>query len=69
MKVIVKPNSKSNKILGFDKDKDTLKVAIAKPAQNNKANLELVKFLSKHFKAKVRITRGLTSKEKHIRIG
>ena len=64
MRVTVKPNAKRNEIL--DETSDHIKVAIAAPADKNKANKELIKFLSKHFKKKVRIKSGLTNKEKII---
>ncbi|HIH13926.1 MAG TPA: DUF167 domain-containing protein [Nanoarchaeota archaeon] len=35
---------------------------------NNRANIELIKFLSKKFVAEVRIVRGLKSKNKIIKI-
>ncbi len=65
-KVIVKPNSKENKILGIDKQKKAIKIAIKAKAEKNKANLELIKFLSKKLKRKVRIKSGFTSKEKVV---
>ena len=67
-RVLVKPNSKENKILGIDKNKKAIKISIKAPADKNKANLELIKFLSKKLKRKVRIKSGLTSKEKVISI-
>ncbi len=66
LKIIVKPNSSSNEILGFDSEKQALKISIAAPADKNKANLELIKFLSKLLKKKVRIKTGLKSKEKIV---
>ena len=41
-----------------------MKVAVAEPAEDNKANIELIKFLSKQLGKKIRILRGLKSKEK-----
>ena len=41
-----------------------LTVAVAAPADKGKANLELVKFLSKELKRQVRIKSGVTKKEK-----
>lgn len=67
-KVIVKPNSKKTEILGVDKQKKAVKIAVNAPADKNKANLELIKFLSKKLKKKVRIKTGLNSKEKIITI-
>ncbi|MBW2969021.1 DUF167 domain-containing protein, partial [Candidatus Woesearchaeota archaeon] len=60
--------SKKNEIVGFNKEKKALIIAVKSPADKNKANLELIKFLSKQLKHKVRIKSGLTSKEKIISI-
>ena len=62
--VRVKANSSQTKILSFDED--VLVVAIKAPADKNKANTELVKFLSKELGSPVRIKSGLTSKEKKV---
>lgn len=66
LKIIVKPSSNKTEILGFDSEKQALKVSIAAPADKNKANIELIKFLSKLLKKRVRIKSGLASKEKII---
>mgnify|MGYP005624983845 CR=1 FL=1 len=60
-KVIAKPNAKKTEILS--QDNNTLKIAIAAPPQKNKANIALIKFLSKKF-GKVRLVSGLKSKNK-----
>jgi len=61
----VKPNSTSNEVLGVDED-GLLKVNIKAPAQNGKANKELIKLLSKHFKKRVEIVSGVKSRVKKI---
>lgn len=66
LKIIVKPNSQSSEVIGFDSEKQALKVSISAPADKNKANIELIKFLSKSLKRKVRIKSGLKSKEKIV---
>ncbi len=43
-------------------------VAIAAPPEDNKANLELVKFLSRKLKKQVRIASGFGSKTKILEI-
>ena len=63
-KVIVKPNATKNQILGYDKERKAYKLTIKAQPQNNKANIELIKFLSKLLKKKVKIIRGLKSREK-----
>lgn len=66
LKILVKPNSSSNEIIGFDSEKQALKVSIKAPADKNKANIEVIKFFSKLLKKRVRIKSGLASKEKVI---
>ena len=68
LKIIVKPNSNKTEIIGFNKEKKTLKVNVAVPAEKNKANLEIIKFFSKLLKKKVIIKKGLKSKEKILEI-
>ena len=67
-KVIVRPNAKKNEISIFDKEKHAYRISIKAPAEHNKANIELIKFLSKELKKKVQIIRGFHSKEKIIKI-
>ena len=67
-KVIVKPNSKENKIEYFYKEKNAYRISIKAKPEDNKANVEVIKFLSKLLKKKVRIVSGLKSKEKIIEI-
>ncbi|HLC61956.1 MAG TPA: DUF167 domain-containing protein [Candidatus Nanoarchaeia archaeon] len=67
-KVIVKPNSKENKIIEFNNESNTYKIQIKAKPEDNKANIELIKFLSKELKKKVRITSGFKSKEKIVEI-
>ena len=67
-KVIVKPNSRENKIIEFNKDSNTYKIQIKAKPEDNKANIELIKFLSKSLKKKVRIFSGLKSREKIVEI-
>ncbi|MBI2654550.1 DUF167 domain-containing protein [Candidatus Woesearchaeota archaeon] len=67
-KIIVKPNSKENKVEEYDKDKNAYRISIKARAEDNKANIEIVKFLSKTLKKRVRIVSGLKSKEKVIEV-
>ena len=66
IKVIVKSNSKENKIEGFDKDRNAYRISIKARPENNKANIETIKFLSKLLKKKIRIVSGLKSREKIV---
>lgn len=68
LNVVVKPNSKKTVIIGYDESKKAVKIAIAAPAEDNKANIELIKFVSKLLKRKVKIKTGLTSREKLLAI-
>ena len=67
-KIIVKANSSKNEVLGFDKDKAAYRVAIKEKAENNKANVEIIKFFKKELKKDVKIVKGLRSKEKVIKV-
>lgn len=59
--VHVKPGAKKTEILSKG---DTWEVAVAAPADKDKANKELVRFLSKTLKKKVRIKSGQKSRDK-----
>ena len=67
-KVIVKPNSKENKLEYFDKGGNAYRISIRAKPEDNKANIEIIKFLSKLLKKKVKIISGLKSREKIIEI-
>ena len=67
LNIKVQPNSSKQQIQ-TDIDGKIQKVFLKKPAKDNKANIELEKFLSKHFKAKAKIIRGHTSKNKTVEI-
>ncbi|MFH2028308.1 MAG: DUF167 domain-containing protein [Nanoarchaeota archaeon] len=66
--IIVKANSSRNEILGYDKEKGAYRVSIKAKAEDNKANIGIIKFFSKLLKKRVKIIRGLKSKEKVIRV-
>lgn len=67
-KIIAMPNSKENKIEGFDKERNAYRVRVKARPEGNKANIEIVKFLSKLLKKKVKISSGLNSREKIIEV-
>ncbi|MBI2208302.1 YggU family protein [Candidatus Woesearchaeota archaeon] len=67
-RVIIKPNSSKNEIISFDKDKKAYKVNIKEKAEDNKANKELLRFLSKYLGKRVKIKSGLKSREKLIEV-
>jgi len=65
-KVIVKPNSPENKLMGYDDVREAYVVWVkAKPA-DGEANKEVEKFLSKKLKKKVKIVSGFKSRIKFI---
>lgn len=45
------------------------KVYLKKPAEDNKANIELLKLLKKHFKLDVKIVKGFKNRSKIIVVG
>ena len=63
IKVKVKPGSKIQEI---KKEEDKYIIKLKSHAEDNKANLELVKMLKKYFKKNVKIKSGFTSKNKII---
>ena len=64
----VKPNSRKTEILSVGPGEKIVHLAVAAPPEDNKANVEIVRFLSKELKQKVRIKSGLTSKRKVVEI-
>jgi len=66
IKLQVKPNARRTEIL--EEREGFLRVAVKAPPVEGKANLELLKFLKKHFKSEVRLVSGRTSKRKLISV-
>jgi uncharacterized protein (TIGR00251 family) len=70
LKVYLQPKSSKNEIVG--PYRDGIKVRIAAPPVEGKANEALIRFLAKEFKisaSSVEILKGHHSREKMIRIG
>jgi len=66
IKIKVKPNCKEQNV---EKKEDYYIVKLKSPAENNKANIELLKILKKYFKCKeVKIKSGFSSRNKIIEI-
>ena len=65
-KAVVKPKSRKNEIVSYNTNKNAYIVDIKEKAEDNKANIELVRFLSKELGRKVKIKSGLRSKLKII---
>ena len=66
LKIIVRPNSPKNRIIGWNKEKQALKVNIKALPEKGKANVEIIKFFSRLAKKQVKIVSGKTSKTKII---
>ncbi len=63
-KILVKTNAEENKISGYDAEKNVWKIEVCAVPEKNKANIGIIKFLTKQFGRRVRIVSGLKSKEK-----
>ena len=66
LKIKVNPNSGREEISKVSEGE--YKVCLKKPAENDKANIELEKLLKKYFKSEVKILRGKTSKNKIVEV-
>ncbi len=66
--ILARPNAKKTEILGILSDGKTVKIAVAAPADKDKANKELLKFLTKMLKKKVVFVSGLRSREKVVTV-
>ena len=70
IEVKVKLNSGKQDVVKISEDKYV--VSLKKPAEDNKANIELIKLFSKYLKISskdIKIIKGLKSKNKIIKIG
>jgi len=65
IKVKVKTHSGKQEVV---KEDDFYVVYLKSIAENNKANIELVKLLKKHFKKEVKIKNGFTSRIKSVEV-
>ena len=63
--VKVKPNARETRIIS--KSESEMTMALAAPATDGKANLELIRFFKKMFKKDVKILRGKTSRIKLLK--
>ncbi|MEM4240053.1 MAG: DUF167 domain-containing protein [Candidatus Woesearchaeota archaeon] len=66
LQVRVKPNARKNDVLS--QEGSTMTVAVAAPPEKGKANLELIRFLSKKLKKQVRIVSGFGNSSKILEI-
>ena len=65
IKIKVKPNSGKQSI---EKKGEIYLINVKPPAENNKANIGVIKMLERYFKKSVKIKSGLTSRNKIIEI-
>lgn len=66
--VCVKPNAKKTEVVGFDPERKAVVIRVAAVPDKDKANKELVRFLSKELGKKVMIKRGHHSRLKVLEI-
>lgn len=66
--IIAKPNSPATEIIKWDEEKQALRINVKAKPENNKANLEIIKFFSKLLKKRVEIIKGFKNREKLLRI-
>lgn len=64
LNVLVKPNAREESV---EWDGEVLKVSISAPPEDNKANIAVIKLISREAGFNVRIVRGLTSKRKFLK--
>ncbi len=65
IKIKVHPNSSKQEIKKLD---DAYEVWTKKKAEDNKANIEVIKMLGKYFRKNVAIISGFTSKNKVVEL-
>jgi len=65
LEIKIIPNSRKNNIISKD---NKFIIEISQPAENNKANQELIRYLKKITGKEIKIIKGKTSKNKTIKI-
>jgi len=65
IKIKVKPNSSEQ---GIEKIDEVYVVKLKSPPEEGKANLELVKLLSKYFGSEVKIKSGFSARRKIVQV-
>jgi len=66
LKIKAKPNSGKQEIVKVSSE--DYKVFLKSSPEDNKANLELLKLLSKYFKRQVHIVKGIKSRDKIVEV-
>jgi len=64
--VTVKPGSRDDKI--EEQDDGSLLVCVRAPAERGKANIAVIRLLSRHFKKNVELVSGFTSHHKIVEL-
>ncbi len=64
--IIAKPNSSKTEIVGWDENRQALKIAVAAVPDKDKANIELLKFLRKETGMKCELASGAKSRAKKV---
>ncbi|MFH1683021.1 MAG: DUF167 family protein [Candidatus Woesearchaeota archaeon] len=67
-KLIVKTNMPKTELGGYNEERKAYLMNVHAAPKDGKANLEIVKFFKREFGKDVSIARGLTSKQKIIKI-
>ncbi|MFA5060785.1 MAG: DUF167 domain-containing protein [Candidatus Pacearchaeota archaeon] len=66
IEIKVRPNSKKQEIHKISESE--YKVFLKKPAEDNKANIELLRLLKKYFNSEIKLLKGRNSKNKLIEV-
>jgi len=66
LKIKIKPSSVKQEIIKISENE--YKISLEERAEDNKANIELIKLLKKHFGKNIKIIKGIKSRNKIIEI-
>jgi len=69
LRVFAKPGKKKTAVVGVDSARHAIVIEVGAQAEDNKANLALVKFISRKLKMPVSMKSGFASKEKLFLVG
>lgn len=64
----VRTNRPRTNLKGYDKDKQAYLLDVAAPPEKGKANIEIVRFISKMTKKRASIIKGKKSRRKTVRL-
>jgi uncharacterized protein (TIGR00251 family) len=66
--LVVKPNSPKTLLKEFDESRSAFLMDVHAIPENNKANIEIIKYFKKNYKIDIVIISGFTSKKKRIKL-